>query len=137
MRAVQKSMTMILRGPGGPRSNGVSLSYSDGGVRSPSPSLMTPPSASDADTSPFEWGGKLSRPLRSAHQLAGQRAGRLAVAIGDGARHDRGAIAARLLQQALAAGRQVPFHHRRLDAELVEVDDGEVGLVAGCQLAAV
>jgi hypothetical protein len=68
--------------------------------------------------------------LRPAHQSARQRAGRLAIAIGDGARHDGCTIAERLLQQALAAGRQVPLHHRRLDPKLVEVDDIEVGLPA-------
>ena len=50
--------------------------------------------------------------------------------IGDLARHDGRVVAVRLLQQPLAAGRQVVGHIGPAEAEAVVVDDVEIGLLA-------
>ena len=75
--------------------------------------------------------------MGAALQPAREGAGEGAVAVGDLTVNDRGAVALRLLLQAAAAARQVVDRMRRSDAEMVEVDDVDVGLVARRQQAAV
>ena len=62
---------------------------------------------------------------------------RFAVLVGDLARHDRGDVAVGRLHEALAAGGQVVAHLGPARGEALEVDDVDVGAVAGREHAAV
>src|SRR5688572_9440954 len=75
--------------------------------------------------------------LGAADQLAGQGAGGLAVAEGDLAGDDGRPVAGGPLDVALPAGGEVLDHLRGEDAELLLVDQVQVGPVAGDQDAAV
>src|SRR5690606_33118738 len=68
---------------------------------------------------------------RSPHQPVRPLAGGLVVLPHDDAPLDRGDVALGRLDQPLAAGREVLAHPGRGDGQLVEVDDVEVGQVAG------
>ena len=67
---------------------------------------------------------------KRAHEATGQRAGGLAVLVGDLAGGDGGHVALGLLDQAMSAGRQVVAHLGSPGHQGVEVDDVEVGPVA-------
>src|SRR5512139_1226945 len=72
-----------------------------------------------------------------AHQPPRQRAGEGAVAIGDLAADDGGAIALCLLLEPPAAARQIMHGMRRRHAQAAEVDHVHIGLVADGQPPAI
>src|SRR5258708_31784190 len=74
---------------------------------------------------------------RTTNQAPGQRTGRLAVAIDDGAGDDGRVDALGPLQQPLAAGRQVVGDLRRPQAHIVVVQHVDVGLHPDPQQAAI
>ena len=69
--------------------------------------------------------------LSTPDQAPGQLVGGLAVVVRLPAGHDGVAPAGGALQQAAAAGRQVVHDRRLVEAEPIEVDDVEVGAIAG------
>ena len=75
--------------------------------------------------------------MRAAHQLAVERAGGHAFAEGHSARDDARRIAVRVLDEAFAARRQVVDDMGRIELQVVEVDDIDVGLHAGRKDAAI
>ena len=84
----------------------------------------------------------IQSPFRPAPAGRRARAGRegaggLAVGVGLLAGHERVAVAVDVLQQALAAGGEVELEARRVQAQGLEVDDVDVGPVAGREHAAV
>src|SRR5262245_63025215 len=79
----------------------------------------------------------LSRYALTLHHATGKRTARLALAVGDLARDDGRVVALDLLQQALAAGRQVVGHVRTVGFEVGVVDDVQVRLLADGDNAAV
>jgi hypothetical protein len=75
--------------------------------------------------------------LRAADEAAGQRAGGLAVLVGDLAGHDGGDVALGALHQPTSAGGQVVAHLGTAGGQVVEVDEVDVGPVAGGEHAPV
>src|SRR5438874_10229812 len=70
-----------------------------------------------------------------AHEAPRTSSGGLPSLEGDLARDQGGDIAVDMLHEPASAGREVEHHLRRVQTHPVEVDEVEVGLLAGCDHA--
>ncbi len=70
-------------------------------------------------------------------EATGQRVGRLAAPVGDVTSDDGGHVAVGRLHEPATAGRQVASHLGPARAQVLEVDQVQVGAVAGCDHATV
>ena len=75
--------------------------------------------------------------MRPANQLPRTRAGQLAVLRDHRAGDDGGVVTMRFLNQATTACRQIIHHSRQAYANVVEVDDVDIGFGANRQATAI